>query len=212
MPLVYALNNFWTMLVDALVIEIISNKDAAKPMLWKRIGIADRVLSRNRIEQSVPDSAVDPAGPIDVHIGSRIRLRRTLLGMSREHLGVALGLTCRQIQKYEQGLERVSASRLFDISKFLGVPIRFFFDDTKQEENEAAACCESVRFEITREFWTQNWVRLQANMQRNIPFEFPARGSFFIESINEAADRRIYVIGKREGRPVDSAPSPQGRY
>jgi len=67
--------------------------------------------------------------PIDVHVGSRIRLRRTLLGLSQERLGDALGLTFQQIQKYERGVNRVGASRLFDLSRVLDVPISFFFDD-----------------------------------------------------------------------------------
>ena len=66
---------------------------------------------------------------IDVHVGSRIRLRRTLLGMSQERLGSALGLTFQQVQKYERGANRVGASRLFDISRILDVPISYFFDD-----------------------------------------------------------------------------------
>lgn len=69
------------------------------------------------------------ATPIDVHVGGRIRLRRTLLGMSQERLGEALGLTFQQIQKYERGVNRVSASRLFDLSRVLDVPISFFYDD-----------------------------------------------------------------------------------
>jgi transcriptional regulator with XRE-family HTH domain len=67
--------------------------------------------------------------PIDVHVGSRIRLRRTLLGMSQERLGESLGLTFQQVQKYERGVNRVGASRLFDLSRVLDVPISFFFDD-----------------------------------------------------------------------------------
>lgn len=67
--------------------------------------------------------------PIDVHVGARIRLRRTLLGMSQERLGEALGLTFQQVQKYERGVNRVGASRLFDLSRVLDVPISFFFDD-----------------------------------------------------------------------------------
>ncbi|HYZ64494.1 MAG TPA: helix-turn-helix domain-containing protein [Acetobacteraceae bacterium] len=69
------------------------------------------------------------ASPIDVHVGSRIRLRRTLMGMSQERLGEALGLTFQQVQKYERGVNRVGASRLFDLSRVLDVPISFFFDD-----------------------------------------------------------------------------------
>ena len=67
--------------------------------------------------------------PIDVHVGNRIRLRRTLLHMSQEHLASLLGLTFQQVQKYERGTNRVGASRLWDISKVLKAPIGFFFED-----------------------------------------------------------------------------------
>ena len=71
----------------------------------------------------------DGPSPIDTHVGARIRLRRTLMGMSQEKLGEALGLTFQQVQKYERGVNRVGASRLFDLSRVLDVPINFFFDD-----------------------------------------------------------------------------------
>lgn len=67
--------------------------------------------------------------PIDIHVGSRIRLRRTMLGMSQEKLGEALGITFQQIQKYEKGTNRVGASRLQNISSILNVPVSFFFED-----------------------------------------------------------------------------------
>src|SRR5690606_3091701 len=67
--------------------------------------------------------------PIDVHVGSRIRLRRNLLGMSQEKLGEGLGITFQQIQKYEKGTNRVGASRLQAISSLLGVPVSYFFED-----------------------------------------------------------------------------------
>jgi transcriptional regulator with XRE-family HTH domain len=67
--------------------------------------------------------------PIDMHVGSRIRLRRTLMGMSQERLGEQLGLTFQQVQKYERGVNRVGASRLYDLSRVLDVPISFFYDD-----------------------------------------------------------------------------------
>ena len=67
--------------------------------------------------------------PIDVHVGSRVRLRRTMIGMSQEKLGDALGITFQQIQKYEKGANRIGASRLQQISKVLGTPISFFFED-----------------------------------------------------------------------------------
>jgi transcriptional regulator with XRE-family HTH domain len=67
--------------------------------------------------------------PIDVHVGARVRLRRTLLGMSQEKLGEAIGLTFQQVQKYERGANRIGASRLYDLSRVLDVPVGFFFDD-----------------------------------------------------------------------------------
>ncbi len=67
--------------------------------------------------------------PVDVHVGGRVRMRRTLLGMSQEKLGEAIGLTFQQVQKYERGTNRIGASRLFDLSKVLDVPIGFFFEE-----------------------------------------------------------------------------------
>ena len=73
--------------------------------------------------------------PIDIHVGSRIRLRRNMLGMSQEKLGENLGITFQQIQKYEKGTNRVGASRLQAISSILGVPVAFFFEDAPGKEN-----------------------------------------------------------------------------
>ena len=67
--------------------------------------------------------------PIDVHVGARLRQRRTLLGMNQTDLGDALGLTFQQVQKYERGTNRISASRLFYLCGVLDVPVEFFFDD-----------------------------------------------------------------------------------
>ena len=67
--------------------------------------------------------------PIDVHVGSRVRFRRMLLGMSQEKLGEKLGLTFQQIQKYEKGINRIGASRLFDLAHVLGVPVQFFYEE-----------------------------------------------------------------------------------
>ena len=69
------------------------------------------------------------ANPIDVHVGSRVRLRRMLLGMSQEKLGEHLGLTFQQIQKYEKGINRIGASRLYDLSQVLSVPVQFFYEE-----------------------------------------------------------------------------------
>ena len=76
---------------------------------------------------------VDSPSPVDLHVGARVRLRRTLLGMSQEKLGNAVGLTFQQIQKYERGANRIGASRLFDMSRALDVPVQFFFDEMPVE-------------------------------------------------------------------------------
>ena len=67
--------------------------------------------------------------PVDIHVGSRVRLRRMLIGMSQEKLGEKLGLTFQQVQKYEKGANRIGASRLFEISQILNVPVSHFFED-----------------------------------------------------------------------------------
>ncbi len=71
--------------------------------------------------------------PIDAHVGSRVRLRRTLLGLSQEKLARALGLTFQQVQKYERGLNRIGSSNLYKISKVLNVPVEFFFEDMSED-------------------------------------------------------------------------------
>ena len=67
--------------------------------------------------------------PIDVHVGHRLRARRTLLGLSQEKVGEAMGLTFQQVQKYERGANRIGASRLWDMSRILNCPISYFFEE-----------------------------------------------------------------------------------
>ena len=81
-----------------------------------------RATIRGRIEDGSPN-------PVDMHVGKRIRLRRTILGYSQQQLAMRLGLTFQQVQKYEKGYNRVGASRLWDISRVLRVPMDFFFED-----------------------------------------------------------------------------------
>ncbi len=71
--------------------------------------------------------------PVDGHVGARVRLRRTMLGMSQEKLADALGITFQQVQKYERGTNRIGSSRLYELSKILDVPMQFFFDDMPAE-------------------------------------------------------------------------------
>ena len=72
---------------------------------------------------------LEKPNPIDVQVGSRVRLRRNMLGLSQEKLGTAIGLTFQQVQKYERGANRIGASRLHELSRVLDVPVAFFFDD-----------------------------------------------------------------------------------
>jgi transcriptional regulator with XRE-family HTH domain len=75
--------------------------------------------------------------PIDIHVGSRVRLRRTMQGMSQEKLGESLGITFQQIQKYEKGANRIGASRLQNISVVLNTPISFFFEDAPNDAGDS---------------------------------------------------------------------------
>jgi len=77
--------------------------------------------------------------PVDVHVGKRVRHRRWMVGMTQQQLGEAVGIKFQQIQKYETGMNRVSASRLWDIANVMGVPVSFFFEglegDASSDEN-----------------------------------------------------------------------------
>lgn len=66
--------------------------------------------------------------PVDLHVGGRVRMRRKMLGVSQERLAEALGLTFQQVQKYERGANRISASKLYEIARFLSAPIAYFFE------------------------------------------------------------------------------------
>jgi transcriptional regulator with XRE-family HTH domain len=79
----------------------------------------------------------DKPNPIDIHVGHRLRLRRTLLGMSQERLAHLLGLTFQQIQKYERGVNRIGSSRLYELGRILHVPVSFFFDAMPESEDRA---------------------------------------------------------------------------
>jgi transcriptional regulator with XRE-family HTH domain len=74
--------------------------------------------------------------PVDVHIGQRLRMRRKLLGMSQEQLSDRVGVTFQQVQKYEKGTNRISASRLFGIAQVLSVPVSYFFEGLATSETE----------------------------------------------------------------------------
>lgn len=73
------------------------------------------------------------ANPIDAQVGNRVRLRRMLIGMSQEKLGESLNLTFQQVQKYEKGVNRIGAGRLYHVARILGVPITYFYEDVASD-------------------------------------------------------------------------------
>lgn len=81
------------------------------------------------ISSSSAHKRTENPDPIDIHVGTRLRLRRNLAGMSQEQLGSTCGLTFQQIQKYERGINRMGASRLYQFAKVLNVPVAYFFED-----------------------------------------------------------------------------------
>ena len=117
--------------------------------------------------------------PVDVHVGSRVRLRRTLLGMSQTDIADALGLTFQQVQKYEKGVNRISASRLYQISLIFDVPVESFFEEIEGEGSSSSP--DDVM--LTRE--TMNFVRAYYRIRD--PDE------------REALHAMIKAMGKRAG-------------
>ncbi len=98
--------------------------------------------SRGRTPEGEPN-------PVDVYVGSRLRLRRTVLNLSQEKLAALAGLTFQQIQKYEHGMNRIGASRLYDFAQILDVPVSFFFAEMPEEVAQRSprrysgvSCCE----------------------------------------------------------------------
>ncbi|MFD2207514.1 helix-turn-helix domain-containing protein [Kiloniella antarctica] len=86
-----------------------------------------------RNKKTLPKRITGVPNAVDVHVGQRLRLRRTLLGLSQEKLGEALGLTFQQVQKYERGTNRIGASRLYDLAKVLDIDVGYFFNEMTEE-------------------------------------------------------------------------------
>ena len=107
-------------------------------------------------EQCVTMAPRKQPNPIDVHVGSRLKLRRTTVGMTQEKLGDKLGVTFQQVQKYEKGANRIGASRLQEISQILEVPVAYFFEETggvaQMQDDREYAFAEDLggKFEVPR--------------------------------------------------------------
>jgi transcriptional regulator with XRE-family HTH domain len=118
--------------VDATGILNLARRGAAGS---NRVGVVEMTGHEEAIGASdVVEKSSRRPNPIDAHVGSRVRLRRVLLGMSQERLAEQLGLTFQQVQKYEKGINRIGASRLFDLAHVLGVPIQFFYEKAPAAE------------------------------------------------------------------------------
>src|SRR5256714_1857091 len=100
--------------------------------------------------------AKKPPNPVDKHVGSRVRMRGMMLGMSQEKLGDALGLTFQQIQKYEKGTNRIGASRLQQISLILQVPVAFFFEGAPSPPGRPAGLEEAPSPAYVTDFLATN--------------------------------------------------------
>jgi transcriptional regulator with XRE-family HTH domain len=93
------------------------------------MGMVESSVSRLGSNDELFETTGRKPNPVDVHVGSRVRYRRMIIGMSQEKLGEKMNLTFQQIQKYEKGTNRIGASRLFQLSKILDVPVGYFFED-----------------------------------------------------------------------------------
>jgi transcriptional regulator with XRE-family HTH domain len=108
--------------------------------------------------------------PIDVHVGSRVRMKRMMLGMSQEKLGEQLGITFQQIQKYEKGANRIGASRLQQIARIFNVPVGYFFENAPgsvDREPSAAGIAEDGAQSYSA---MDNFLSTQEGIQLNSAF------------------------------------------
>jgi len=105
-----------------------------------------------------------PYDPIDAQVGTRLRNRRTLVGMSQQELGRRLGITFQQIQKYERGLNRIGAGRLFRISNILDVPVAYFFEEVEEGGTPETATPEGASLKQLQSRETLELVRYYSSI------------------------------------------------
>ena len=160
-----------------------------------------------------PKGRRGPTGPnpIDIHVGSRVRFRRTILGLSQEKLAEAIGLTFQQVQKYERGANRIGCSRLFDISRVLSVPVGFFFEEMPSGVADSSPARrlggwsegEQETFEHKRDPMLRRETLELVRAYYNIKNLEARKGLFEVTKAISHADRlsRGETITKRGGRP-----------
>ena len=120
-------------------------------MAGKKIGTVEAAVStvakgagKARVRSKRHRVTIDGPDPVDQVVGKRVRTRRTLLGMSQEKLGEAIGLTFQQVQKYERGMNRISASKLWAMSNVLEVPVTYFFETILDADEGAVDECATI--------------------------------------------------------------------
>jgi transcriptional regulator with XRE-family HTH domain len=112
-------------------------------------------------------SAIKNPNPVDMHVGSRVRMRRMMLAISQAELANALGLSSQQVQKYETGANRIGASRLEHISRFLQVPIAFFFESASSASAVGKLKEDAKSSALTHDFvWSPEGLRLLQSFTR----------------------------------------------
>jgi len=123
------------------------------------VSVAVEPTTRKRREAAEPSDDDRPspspsprASAADRHVGGRIRERRIMLGLSQQQLAQMIGVTYQQAHKYERGLNRISAGRLFEIAHVLSVPVAYFFDGLEQEGDRGASPRERMCLELARNF------------------------------------------------------------
>ncbi|TNC10214.1 helix-turn-helix transcriptional regulator [Methylobacterium terricola] len=129
--------------------------------------------------------------PVDRHVGHRVRVRRLLVGVSQEKLGDALGVTFQQIQKYEKGTNRISASRLRQIADMLGVPVNFFYEGAPRQDGtrgDEAAAEPTSDVSATDVFWTSQDLQLVRAFQRITDGQVRRRIISLVEAIGTGPD------------------------
>lgn len=140
---------------------------------------------------------------IDRHVGERIRLRRTLLKMSQSEVGEALGVSFQQVQKYEKGTNRVSASRMHRLSKTLGVPIEYFYEGARDESlGTVQALRSDPAADMMNLLSTPEGVRLLESFSRIQNSKVRRRIVDLVESFAEASAEPVLIaVGNDEERP-----------
>lgn len=125
----------------------------------EQIGKPRHGLSDRRGAEATPPSGAAPSRrstsrtqDIDRYVGARIRERRIMLGLTQQQLADLIGVTYQQAHKYERGINRVSAGRLFEVSQVLSVPVNYFFDGLEQENERGISPRERMCLELARNF------------------------------------------------------------